>query len=377
MSGRRTYLDWNATAPLRAEARDALLSAIDEFGNPSSVHAEGRRARALVEAARVEVAALVGADAENVYFTSGASEGNSWVLRSGWDAIISSGIEHESILRAAELAAKRIVTLPTQADGTVATEVVSQAALDVETPHRAIVALQSANNETGVVQPVADVAAVATARGLHVLTDAVQAGGRLDIDVAELGVSYLTLSAHKLGGPKGVGAVIVRPGAPLIPLIAGGGQERRQRAGTENVAGIAAFGAAATAARRDVASGIADRMALLRNSLEEQVASATPQTIVIGLGAPRLPNTSCIALPGRRAEVLVAALDLAGIAVSAGAACSSGKIGRSRVLEAMGLAPGIADGAIRISLGHTTTENDIAAFLGAWQSVARVCRQAA
>lgn len=377
MSGRRTYLDWNATAPLRPEAREALLSALDEIGNPSSVHAEGRRARALVEAARVEIAALVGADPDDVFFTSGASEGNSWVLRSGWDVVARADLEHDSVLRAAEASSARIVTLPSQDNGSVPADAMRQLVPGAGTADRAIVALQLANNETGVVQPVSEIAAMASSQGLHVLSDAVQAAGRIDVDMADLGVSYLTLSAHKLGGPKGVGALVARPGAPLVPLIVGGSQERRQRAGTENVAAIVAFGAAAAAAGRDLATGAVDRIAALRARLEGEIAAVTPQAVIVGADAPRLPNTSCIALPGRRAEVLVAALDLAGIAVSAGAACSSGKVGRSRVLEAMGLAPEIADGAIRISLGHTTTENDIAAFLRAWQSVAQVHRQAA
>lgn len=378
MSGRRTYLDWNATAPLRPEAREALVAALDEFGNPSSVHAEGRRARALVETARAEVAALVGADMDDVYFTSGATEANAWALRSGWDTILRADIEHDSVLKAAEASGARIASLPTGRDGRVSVEAVEKALLGGERRGQTLVALQLANNETGVVQPVAEVAALAGANDAAVLTDAVQAAGRIEVDMTELGVSYLVLSAHKLGGPKGVGALIVRDGAHLAPLITGGGQERRQRGGTENVAGIAAFGAAAKAARHDVASAtVVDRMAGLRAGLEAGLGAISPDAVIFGAAAPRLSNTTCVALPGRRAEVVVAALDLAGIAVSAGAACSSGKVGRSRVLEAIGVAPEIADGAIRVSLGPTTTENDIAAFLAAWQSVAHVRRQAA
>jgi cysteine desulfurase len=377
VNGQRTYLDWNATAPLRPEARDALVAALDEAGNPSSVHAEGRRARALVEAARAEVAALAGADVDDVYFTSGATEGNSWVLRSGWDTIVRADIEHDSVIRPSEASGARIVTVPTSSDGTVTPEGVEKAIHGLEQLGRALIAVQLANNETGVVQPVAEIAAIAKSRGFPVLTDAVQAAGRIELDMDRLGASYLVLSAHKLGGPKGVGALIARPGWPLAPLIAGGGQERRQRGGTENVAGIAAFGAAAKAARCDAESVAANRMAGLRARLEAGIALITPQAVIVGGTATRLPNTTCIAVPGRRAEVLVAALDLAGIAVSAGAACSSGKVGRSRVLEAMGVQSEIADGAIRVSLGHATTENDISAFLAAWQSVAHVRRQAA
>lgn len=377
MSGARTYLDWNATAPLHPEARAAMLAALDEIGNPSSVHAEGRRARAIVEAARESVAALVGAGADDVYFTSGATEANNWVLRSGWSTIFRAEIEHDSVLRAADASGARIVTLPTSRDGVVAVEPVVVEQHSGPSPlGRGLVALQIANNETGVVQPVAATAALASGHGLRVLVDGVQAPGRIEIDVNRQGIDYLTLSAHKLGGPKGVGAVVARPGAPLSPLIVGGGQESRQRAGTENVAGIAAFGAAAAAARRET-SVAADCLARLRGGLEAGIAAVTPDAVIIGAGAPRLVNTSCFALPGRRAEVLVAALDLAGIAVSAGAACSSGKVGRSRVLEAMGFASELVEGAIRVSLGRTTTEQDIAAFLAAWQSVADIRRRAA
>lgn len=377
MSGTRTYLDWNATAPLHPEARAAMMAALDEIGNPSSVHAEGRRARSIVEAARESVAALVGAAADDVYFTSGATEANNWVLRSGWSTIFRAEIEHDSVIRAADASGARIVTLPTSRDGVVAVEPVVVEQLSGPSPlGRGLFALQIANNETGVLQPVAATAALASAHGLRVLVDGVQAPGRIEIDFDGQGIDYLTLSAHKLGGPKGVGAVVARQGAPLAPLIVGGGQESRQRAGTENVAGLAGFGAAAAAARREI-SVAADRLASLRGRLEAGIAAVTPDAVIIGAGAPRLANTSCFALPGRRAEVLVAALDLAGIAVSAGAACSSGKVGRSRVLEAMKLAPDLVEGAIRVSLGRTTTEQDIAAFLVAWQSVADIRRQAA
>ena len=378
MSRQRTYLDCNATEPLRPEAREALLAALETAGNPSSVHAEGRAARALVEDARREVAALVGADADDVYFTSGASEGNAWVLASGWDTIVAADIEHDSVLQAADAAKSRRVRLPVGSDGVVRPEAVS-AALQGAERGRILLALQLANNETGVVQPVAEICSLAKTYGFSVLCDAVQAGGRIAIDMPRLGVDYLVLSAHKLGGPKGVGAVVAGPSAPsLSPLIPGGGQERRQRGGTENVAGIAGFGAAARAVRRDLSRGAGERMARLRSGLEAGLLAITPDAVIVGANAaPRLPNTTCVALPGRRAEVLVAAFDLAGIAVSAGAACSSGKVGRSRALDAMGLDGAVVEGAIRVSLGHATTEDDIAAFLAAWQSVAPSRRRAA
>jgi cysteine desulfurase len=238
-----------------------------------------------------------------------------------------------------------------------------------------LLTLQIANNETGVLQPVDEVAREAKASGLAVHTDAVQAAGRIAIDMSELGVDTLTLSAHKLGGPKGVGALVIGGRAMLPPLISGGGQERRRRAGTENMAAIAAFGAAAEAARRDLAQ--MRHVQMLRDQLEAQVRAITLEAIVIAEGAPRLPNTTSLALPGASAETLVIALDLAGIAVSAGAACSSGKVGTSHVLAAMGLAPHVARGAIRISLGHASTERDVASFLAAWSHIAAGRRERA
>ena len=233
---------------------------------------------------------------------------------------------------------------------------------------RRLLSLQLANNETGIVQPVAAVAETARSQGLAVHTDAVQAAGRIAVDLQALGVDYLSLSAHKLGGPKGVGALIVRDGTPLPAYIAGGGQERRRRAGTENVPAIAGFGAAARAAVGDLAT--MDRVRALRDRVELEVKAVTPTAVVIGAEADRLPNTTSIALPGASAETLVIALDLAGVAVSAGAACSSGKVGASRVLEAMGLAPALARAAIRVSLGWGSTEADVAAFAAAWAHVA-------
>lgn len=373
----RTYLDWNATAPLRPEAREAMIAALDATGNPSSVHAEGRQARSLIEAARDQVAALVGADARDVYFTSGASEANNWVLRSGFDTVLRAGSEHDSVLSAAEISGARVVALPVARNGVVAVEAIADATLGGAAPlGRALVALQFANNETGVIQPVAEVVEFAQGHGLHVLCDAVQAAGRTHLDVRALGADYVTLSAHKLGGPKGIGALVAQPGSPLSPLILGGGQERRQRAGTENVAAIAGFGAAAVAAGHELAAS-AIRVEALRAWLETELRAVTPRMIIVGAGAPRLPNTTCVALPGRLAEVLVAGLDLAGVAVSAGAACSSGKVGRSRVLEAMGCDGPVAAGAIRVSLGPATTEEDIAAFLVAWHAMTAVGRVAA
>jgi cysteine desulfurase len=367
MSGGRAYLDWNATAPMRVEARAAAAAALDVVGNPSSPHAEGRRARAIVEDAREEVAALIGAKGAEVVFTSGGTEANNWVLARGWETIRLAGIEHDSVRAPARSSGARVVELPVDVNGVVGT-----AALDAGMERAAgactLMSLQMANNETGVLQPVAEMAAIAKTRGMAVHTDAVQAAGRIAVDFRALGVDFLSLSAHKLGGPKGIGALVIREGASLSPLIAGGGQERRRRAGTENVPGIAGFGAAARAAGRELAA--MDRVRALRDRLEAEVRAVAPAAQVIAAGAERLPNTACIALPGASAETMVIAFDLAGVAVSAGAACSSGKVGASHVLSAMGVAPALARAAIRVSLGSGSTEADVAAFVEAWSRLA-------
>ena len=367
MNRARTYLDWNATAPLRREAQMAMLAALDVVGNPSSPHAEGRRARAIVEDAREQVAALLGARASEVVFTSGGTEGNNAVLAAGWSKILLAGIEHDSVLAPARNSRARLVDLPVDQDGVVVREELSRA-LASASERPALLTLQLANNETGVLQPVAGVAAEAKQHGLAVHTDAVQAAGRVPIDVASLGVDYLTVSAHKLGGPQGSGALVLRGRRALSPLISGGGQERRRRAGTESVAAIAGFGAAAQAARRELAQ--MPRVGRLQAWLEGQVRSITPEAIIIAEGAARLPNTTDLALPGASAETLVIQFDLAGIAISAGAACASGKVGASHVLAAMGLSAELAGAAIRISLGHGSTQADVARFLDAWTHLA-------
>jgi cysteine desulfurase len=368
MSRARTYLDWNATAPLRREAQTAMLAALDIVGNPSSPHAEGRRARAIVEDARERVAALVGATPSEVVFTSGGTEGNNAVLAAGWDKILLAGIEHDSVLAPARTAKARLIDLPIDRDGVVVREEVSGVLASASSGGAALLTLQLANNETGVLQPAAAVANEAKRHGLFVHSDAVQAAGRVAVDLASLGVDFLTLSAHKLGGPQGTGALVIRSGTALSSFLNGGGQERRRRAGTENVAAIAGFGAAAEVARRELAQMA--RVARLQASLERQVRSITPEAIIIAETAARLPNTTSLALPGASAETLVIRFDLAGIAVSAGAACSSGKVGASHVLAAMGLSAQLAGAAIRISLGHGSTEHDVAQFLDAWTDLA-------
>jgi len=367
MSRNRTYLDWNATAPLRREARAAMLAALEAGGNPSSPHAEGRHARAILEDAREEVAAFVGAGPAEVVFTSGGSEANNAVLAAGWEVILAAGVEHDSVLAPARASGADVAELAVDGCGILDRGRLA-AALAAQAGRRALLCVQMANNETGVLQPVAEAAALAREHGIAVHSDAVQAAGRIGIELHALGVDYLTLSAHKLGGPKGVGALIVREGAPALPpLVAGGGQERRRRAGTENVAGIAGFAAAARAAKADLAA--MDRVRSLRDRLEAELRAVTPEAVVIAAGAPRLPNTASVALPGASAETLVIAFDLAGIAISAGAACSSGKVGASHVLSAMGLAPEVARAAVRVSLGWSSTERDVAVFLAAWNRI--------
>ena len=368
MKAERTYLDWNATAPLRPEARAAMVAALDLVGNPSSPHAEGRRARAVVEDARESVARLVGARPSEVVLTSGGTEANNAVFAGNWTTVLVADIEHDSVLAPARASGARIVALPVSDTGVVRADRAADLIQGAREAGPALLSLQLANNETGVLQPVAEIAGLAREQGLLVHSDAVQAVGRVAVDMAALGADFLTLSAHKIGGPKGVGALVIRDGAHIPAFVRGGGQERRRRAGTEAVAAIAGFGAAVEAARRDLA-GMA-RVAALRARLEAEVIRLAPDAVIVAAEAERLPNTSCVAVPGTAAETLVIALDLAGIAVSAGAACSSGKVGASHVLEAMGVAPHVARAAIRVSLGWSSTEADVAAFLEAWTHVA-------
>jgi cysteine desulfurase len=370
----RTYLDYNATSPLRPAARDAMLAAMDAVGNPSSVHAEGRRARAIVETAREQVAALVGAKPLEVVFTSGATEANAWVIRAErWDTIFACDVEHESVRTPLQESGARIVGVPVDAHGVARVEAIASSVLCGPPVGRALVMLQVANNETGVIQPVADVAHFAREHGLVVHTDAVQAGGRLRLDLATMGVDMMSLSAHKLGGPKGVGALIIRDGTKLGNLISGGGQERRRRGGTENVVGIAGFGVAAEAAVVEL--GQIERVRVMRDRLEREVAATG--ACIVGADVNRLGNTTCLALAGLSAETLVIKFDLRGIAISAGSACSSGKVGTSHVLAAQGLEPALARAAIRISLGWNTSDADVDAFLRVWADIVHAADTAA
>ncbi|CAN1722367.1 Cysteine desulfurase [Hyphomicrobium sp. 1Nfss2.1] len=365
----RTYLDNNASAPLRDSARAAMVAAMDVTGNPSSVHAEGRRARAIVEKAREQVAALVGAKPSEVVFTSGATEANNAVMDAGWKAICVSAIEHDSLLAPARACGAKVIALSASQDGVVdlgsVQEALSHAA---QGGARALLSVMMVNNETGVIQPVAEAADLARSLGVALHVDAVQGVGRLPVDFASLGADTLTISAHKLGGPRGVGALVIRDGVNLPALVKGGGQERRRRGGTENVVGIAGFGAAAAEVARDVEA--MKRASALRDQLEASVMSLTPDAVIIGRNAPRIGNTSCIAVPGKQAETLVIRMDMEGVAISAGAACTSGKVGANTVITAMGLPESVARSAVRVSLGAETSETDIAAFLAAWQKVA-------
>ena len=360
------YMDNNATTAVRPEARDAVALALALTGNPSSVHGSGRTARRLVEDARDAVAALVGAEPAWGVFTSGGTEANNLALRvlPKRAPILCSAVEHASVLSVMD----GIVEIPVDGDGVVDLAALEALLAGEDTP--ALVSVMLANNETGVLQPVADVAALAHEHGALIHCDAVQAAGKMAIDFRALGCDLMSLSAHKIGGPSGVGALVVTSGVEgdlaLIPMLRGGGQERGRRAGTENVPGIAGFGAAARAARE----GLTDfaRLGRWRERIENRLRQHADSR-VYGFGAPRLANTSCLTMPGVEAETQVIQLDLAGVAVSAGAACSSGKVEPSRVLAAMGVDANEAATAIRVSLGWNTTEDDADKFVEAWIQV--------
>jgi cysteine desulfurase len=371
--GDRVYLDWNATTPLRPEARQAMASAWDLDGNPSSVHAEGRQARRLVEDARGIVAGAVGALPRNVVFTSGGTEANALALKPGLrrgtaasaERLVVSAIEHASVLAGGRFSPDMINSVGVTRSGVLDLAQL-RAALDGKPP--ALVSIMLANNETGAVQPVADAAAIVHEAGGVLHVDAIQALGKIAVDINALNADLLTLSAHKIGGPKGVGAVVLAEGLQgFEPLLRGGGQELGRRAGTENVAGIAGFGAAVNAAMGALA-GDAARLQVLRNRLEERLRQ-TPGLIVFSADTQRLPNTALVTVPGMKAETAVIGFDLAGIAVSSGSACSSGRVQPSHVLEAMGFGPEIARGAVRLSLGWSTSSADIDRCLEAWRKV--------
>jgi len=358
------YLDHNATTPVRPEAAEAVVAALALTGNPSSVHRHGRMARRLVEDARERVAALVGAGVAEVVFTSGGTEANTLAVRgAGRSRILASSIEHVSVLDALE----SVEPIPVSGDGLVDLDALEAMLAAEDVP--ALVSVMLANNETGVVQPVAAVAALARRYGAFAHCDAVQAPGRIVVDIEALGVHMMSLSAHKIGGPTGIGALIVADEVPLAATVRGGGQERGRRAGTENVSGIAGFAAAAAAAEAAGAVGEAARLARLRDRLERGVRELVPATRIFGSGAPRLPNTSCFSMPGVASETQVMALDLGGVAVSAGSACSSGKVAPSHVLRAMKVEDEYAACAVRVSFGWTNVDQDVDRLLDVWGSL--------
>jgi cysteine desulfurase len=354
------YCDYNAGAPLRAEAAVAMARAMAQAGNASSVHSFGRRARAQIEDAREKIGAGVGAAAENVVFTSGASEALQLAMTSaGAASLIISAVEHDAVFEHATRALKGDRVAPVDANGVIDLEALARLLADAPKP--ALVALQLANNETGVIQPVAKVAALCREYGALLLVDAAQAFGRIPVDIADLDATYLVVSSHKLGGPTGVGALILAPGAPFATTRFGGGQERGRRPGTENAGAIVGFGVAVEWALRDLAEESA-RVAALRDRFE---AGLPGDAVVFGADAKRLPNTSNFALPGLAAETAVIAMDLEGVAVSSGAACSSGKVRSSRVLAAMGVEAALAKAALRVSFGHESKESDVDEALNA------------
>nr|WP_253196161.1 aminotransferase class V-fold PLP-dependent enzyme [Roseovarius sp. PS-C2] len=330
-------MDYNATAPLRPEAREAMIAAMDLVGNPSSVHAEGRAAKGLIERARGQVAAAFGAEGADVIFTSGATEAAA--LACAGRGLHGASVEHDAVKAWID------ADLPVDALGRVS----------VDDPARSV--LQKANSETGIVQDLPE--------GLEV-SDMTQAFGKLPVAFNWSGCRMVLISAHKLGGPKGIGALVVKRGTDLEALIKGGGQEMGRRSGTENVIGIAGFGAAAEAAARDLAGGLWDRVAEFRKILENTIAAEANGTIFVGKDASRLPNTSCFITPGWKGETQVMTMDLAGFAISAGSACSSGKVRASGVLQAMGFSEDEAGSAIRVSLGPGTTQDDVTRFAEAW-----------
>ena len=371
----RVYLDWNATTPLRPEAKAAMAAAWELAGNPSSVHAEGRQARRLIEDARAAVAGAVGAAARNVVFTSGGTEANALALSPGLrggsgaplQRLLVSAVEHPSVMAGGRFAPVAMSRIAVTRSGVVDLRDL-RARLTSGPP--ALVSIMAANNETGALQPIHEAAQIVHEAGGLLHVDGIQALGKIPLDIKGIGADLLSVSGHKIGGPKGVGALVIAEGVSGVePLLRGGGQERSHRAGTENVAGIAGFGAAVKVA---LAAMEADRPRLeaLRSRLEAGLRQ-TPGAIIFTEDAPRLPNTTLFTVPGLRAETAVIGFDLEGVAVSSGSACSSGKVQPSHVLEAMGFGPNLAQGAVRLSLGWSTAETDIDSALQAWRKLVR------
>ena len=373
----RIYLDYNATAPIRPAVQNAVAQAL-ELGNPSAVHAEGRRARAAIEQARAGVAEFVGGAPEGVVFTSGGTEACNLALglraapAGEIERVLVSTIEHAAVRQAAAASGLGIENLPVTSDG-----VIDMAALDaaLSTSAPALVCVMVANNETGVLQPIREIAERVTAHGSILFCDGVQAAGKIPLSVEDLGCDAFAVSAHKIGGPMGVGALVVRAGLVVPPSIAGGGQELGRRGGSENVSGIVGFGLAAELSAGELALGAA--LAGKRDRMEADLRAVMPDVCIFGADAPRLPNTSCFGLAGLHGETVVMSLDLADISVSAGAACSSGKVSRSHVLDAMGVKHDVSKGAIRVSLGRDTDDAAVDRLVENWLKLAAKLEHAA
>jgi cysteine desulfurase len=381
----RVYLDHNATAPLHPAARVAMCDALDLCGNASSIHAEGRAARAMIEAARVEVAAFAGVAPKNVVFTSGGTEALNLALtphvetaeeKRPFSLLLAGAGEHMAVLAGHRFPAGRLERIGLTFQGVVDLAALRAALSRASAEgHRVMVALQAANNETGVVQPVETAAEMVRAAGGYLVCDAVQAAGRINCDAESLGADAIILSAHKFGGPKGAGAICFRSEASHIKqmLVRGGGQERGLRAGTENIAAIAGMAGAAIAAKARLGTEAA-ALAAWRDELETEVSRVAPEAVFFGRGADRLPNTCCFAIPFIEAQVLLISLDLEGIAVSSGSACSSGKVKHSHVLSAMAVEPEVAQGALRVSLGWNSRREDCVSFVEAFEKTLRRIR---
>lgn len=372
--GPRIYCDYNATAPLRPEAKEAVVFALDSTGNPSSVHAEGRKARALVEGARETVAAAIGACRDDIAFVSGGTEAVAVALRGALQAtgdavLVASAIEHDAV---ASLVTSRD-QWPVGSSGVVDLDWLRTHVTSLRKQgYRPLVSLMLVNNETGVIQPVAEAAEIVHAAGGLIHCDAIQGLGKIEVSVIDLDVDYLSLSAHKIGGPQGMGATYVKPNAPFVSIQKGGGQEFGRRAGTENVAGIAGFGAAVEAALRDLPKYQA--LAQHRDRMEAKLKASAPGLAIYGKAAPRVAGVSCFGVEGLASETQVMGLDLAGFAVSAGSACSSGKVKPSRVLTAMGFSEAEAKSAIRVSFGWASRPEDFDALAEAWIKMAARAR---
>lgn len=364
------YLDYNASAPLRPAVKAAIAAALDGAGNPASVHQAGRRVRALVENARAAVAQLVAVKPAQVVFTSGGTEANNLALLPWGGTILYGATEHDSVRAAAGANARAVAV---GKDGLIDLAALEQQLAVAQPP--VLLAIMLVNNETGVIQPYAEIANLARRYHARLHCDAVQALGKLPLVFHSLGADSLTLSAHKIGGPQGCGALIVRDNAPLEPLLRGGGQEMRRRAGTENVLGIIGFGAAASVAHEDFARQ--PKLQQWRDALEAAILASAPDAVIVGQRTDRIANTSCVIMPGAPSATQLMAYDLAGFAVSSGAACSSGKVTPSHVLRAMGYDAAAADSAVRISLGWDTQSGDSAAFAAAWLRHYRATRSSA